>query len=242
MEEWAAPAIVLHARPYGEADAVVTVFTETHGTQRGLVKGGFSRAKTAIWQAGNLVQARWAARLPDQLGHISAELVHASAALAMEDALQLAILSAACAVAESALPEREAYPRVFAGLLHLVAQLARGPAVLPELVRWEADLLAALGYGLDLSRCAVSGETAGLAWVSPRTGKAATDAAAGEWRGRMLRLPRFLVGANTSDMADWRDGLRLTGHFLARDAFGQLHRPVPAARQMLYDRVQRLAG
>ena len=37
------------------------------------------------------------------------------------------------------------------------------------------------------------------------------------------------------------DGLRLTGHFLTRDAFGQRHRPLPQARQMLYDRVAALA-
>ena len=40
--------------------------------------------------------------------------------------------------------------------------------------------------------------------------------------------------------ADWRDGLRLTGHFLARDAFGQRHRPLPAARLRLLEMVERM--
>ena len=108
-------------------------------------------------------------------------------------------------------------------------------------MRWETLLLADLGYGLDLTACAVTGETAGLAYVSPRTGRAVTAAAAGTWTARLLRLPGFLVGANTSRPADWRDGLALTGHFLARDAFGHHHRPLPAARRMLYDRVVALA-
>ena len=104
-------------------------------------------------------------------------------------------------------------------------------------------LLADLGYGLDLSRCAVTGETAGLAFVSPKTGRAVTAAA----RRRVDRraccaLPAFLVGGDEAAPADWRDGLRLTGHFLARDAFGHHHRPLPAARQMLYDRVAALAA
>ena len=34
---------------------------------------------------------------------------------------------------------------------------------------------------------------------------------------------------------------RLTGHFLARDAFGHQHRPLPQARVMLYDRIDQLA-
>jgi DNA repair protein RecO (recombination protein O) len=114
--------------------------------------------------------------------------------------------------------------------------------MLPDVVRWEAALLSDLGYGMDVSVCAVTGQTAGLAFVSPRTGRAVTDEAAGTFTDRLLPLPGFLTGANTSNAADWRDGLRLTGHFLARDAFGHHHRALPQARQMLYDRVKLLAA
>lgn len=235
--EWDAPAVVLSARAHGEADALVTVATEAHGVHRGLARGGASRARAPLWQPGNLVQARWGARLADQLGTMTAELVHPGAALAMDDPLALAILSSACAVAEGALPEREPHPRVFAGLVRLIADLGRGADALAELVRWEAVLLTELGYGLDLSACAVTGEVSGLAWVSPRTGRAVSDAAAGVWRERLLRLPGFLAGANAAGPQDWRDGLKLTGHFLERDAFGHQHRLLPQARHMLYDRV-----
>ncbi|HXA20784.1 MAG TPA: DNA repair protein RecO [Acetobacteraceae bacterium] len=240
--EWDAPAIVLDARPYGEGDAIATVMTEEHGAHRGLARGGGARSRTATWQPGNLVQARWVARLADQLGSLSAELVHPGAALAMDDPLGLAMLSAACAVAEGALPEREAHPRVFEGLLHLIAHLPLGPATLTELIRWEAVLLAELGYGLDLTSCAITGETAALVFVSPKTGRAVTAAGAGVWTSRLLRLPPFLTDGDEATPADWRDGLRLTGHFLERDAFGHHHRPLPAARQMLYDRVAALAA
>jgi DNA repair protein RecO (recombination protein O) len=240
--EWDAPAIVLDVRPFGEGDAIATVLTGEHGAHRGLARGGGARGRTAIWQPGNLVQARWVARLADQLGSLSAELVHPGAALAMDDPLGLAMLSAACAVAEGALPEREPHPRVFDGLLHLIAHLPEGPAMLADLVRWEAVLLAELGYGLDLTSCAVTGETAGLAFVSPKTGRAVTSAGAGIWTSRLLRLPAFLTGGDEATPPDWRDGLRLTGHFLERDAFGHYHRPLPAARQMLYNRVAALAA
>ena len=240
--DWDAPGIVLDARPYGEGDAIATVMTEEHGAHRGLARGGAARGRTAIWQPGNLVQVRWVARLADQLGTFSAELVHPAAALAMDDALVLAMLSAACAVAEGALPEREPHARVFDGLLHLIARLGNGPVMMAELVRWETILLADLGYGLDLTRCALTGDTIDLAFVSPKTGRAVTAAAAGEWTSRLLPLPAFVVGGDEATAVDWRDGLRLTGHFLARDAFGLQHRPLPLARQMLYDRVAALAA
>lgn len=239
--EWDAPAIVLDARPFGEGDAVATVMTEEHGAHRGLARGGQSRARAAVWQPGNLIQARWVGRLSDQLGSFTAELVHPAAALALDDALGLAMLSAACAVAEGALPEREAHPRVFDGLLHLLARLPVGADMLSDLVRWEAVLLADLGYGIDITACALTGATEGLAFVSPRTGRAVAAEAAGVWKERLLPLPAFLLGRADAGFAGWRDGLRLTGHFLARDAFGLQHRALPQSRVALYDRVATMA-
>lgn len=239
--EWDSPAIVIDARPYGEGDAVVTVMTETHGAHRGLARGAQSRSRAALWQTGNLLQVRWVGRLADQLGAFSAELIHPAAALVMDDALALSMLTAACAVAEGALPERQPQPRSFDGLLHLIARLPTGAEQLPAQIRWEAGLLADLGYGLDLTRCAVTGSPENLRFVSPKSGCAVSDEGAGTWKARLLPLPPFLTDpADPGDPASWADGLRLTGHFLARDVFGLQHKPLPPARLALYDRVSAL--
>lgn len=235
--EWDAPAIILDVRPYGEGDAVATVMTETHGLHRGLARGGASRGKAGTWQPGNVVQVHWTARLSDQLGSFTGELIHPGASYAMEEAMSVAMLTAMCAVAEGALPEREPLPRVFAGLLLLIPRLPLGESILTELIQWELVVLADLGYGLDLSACAITGRTEGFAYVSPRTGRAVTQEGAGDWAARLLPLPSFLTSSAPPDCTGWRDGLRLTGHFLARDAFGHQHRPLPQARRMLYDRV-----
>ena len=239
--EWEAPGIVLSVRPFGEADAIASTYTAEQGRHLGLAHGGLSRRRAAVWQPGNLVQLRWVGRLADQLGAITAELVHASAALALDDALSLALLNAACAVADGALPEREPHPRSFALMVQLIAGLADPLAAVAALVDWEAMLLADLGYGLDLTRCAVSGASEDLAFVSPRTGRAVAREAAGEWHRRLLPLPGFLLRPGSpASVADLVDGLRLTGHFLARDAFGVHNRPLPPARLALYDRVVRM--
>jgi DNA repair protein RecO (recombination protein O) len=238
--EWEAAAIVLEVRPYGEADAIATVFTQGHGAHRGLARGGFSRGQASLWQPGNIVRARWVGRLADQLGSLSAELVHPAAALAMDAPLALAILRALCAVAEGALPEREPHERLFSGLLHLLAHLPQGPTLFADVIRWEVALLAELGYGLDFSAPPEGGNEP-LAYVSPRTGRAVTEAAAGTWKPRLLRLPTLLLHDEPGTPADWRDGLKLTGHFLARDAFGLRHLPLPAARLALYDHAVALA-
>ena len=231
----------MQARPLPEADALVAVFAEAQGVWRGMVRGGLSRRHAATWQTGNMVALRWVARLSEQLGTLSGELVHATAAGVLDDALALGMLQSCCAVAEAALPEREAHARVFGGLLHVLSHLPEGPGLLADVVRWEAALLRDLGYGLDLSCCAVTGARDGLAYVSPRTGRAVSAAAAGVWTSRLLALPGFLLGG-PGGAADWADGLRLTGHFLARDVLGHLHRPMPAARERLVGQVTGLVA
>lgn len=241
--EWDSPGIVLSARPYGESDAVATLFTEAHGAHRGLARGAQSR-HAALWQPGTLVHARWTGRLADQLGNFTAEMIHPAAALVLDDALALAMLTSACALAEQALPEREPHPIAFDGLLHLLARLPEAASQLPALIRWEAALLADLGYGLDLSACALTGATQGLAYVSPKTGRAVCRDAAGDWAPRLLPLPALLLPGHNADPAsgpaDWQAGLRLTGHFLARDVFGLQHKPLPPPRIALYDRISAL--
>ncbi len=246
--EWEAPALVLSAAPYGESSAIVHLLTEEHGLFHGLSRGGAARAGRALWQPGNLVRAVWRGRLPEQLGNLSGELVHGSAAWVMSAPLALAMLASVCAVADGSLPEREPHPRIFHLLTRFFALISLDPDMaawngMAALLRWEACLLSDLGYGLDLSACAVTGATEGLAWVSPRTGRAVSDAGAGTWRPRLLRLPPlFMDETDPGTSIDWQDGLRLTGYFLARDAFGQHHRPLPAARLRLVDMIGALAA
>jgi DNA repair protein RecO (recombination protein O) len=155
--------------------------------------------------------------------------------MAMDDRLRLAILNAACALAAGALPEREPQPLIFAGLTKLLAATGIDGLALPALVQWELDLLRELGYGLDFSARAIAGDNDKLAYVSPKTGRALSLSAAGDWAPRLLRLPAFLIEDLDPDEAECLDGLKLTGHFLARDVFGARHKPLPPARERLYE-------
>jgi DNA repair protein RecO (recombination protein O) len=229
--EWRQPAILLEAMPHGEGDAVATLLTP-QGLWRGLAKGGASRRHAAIWQRGNILDARWVARLTEQLGSLSAELVRPAAALAMAEDETLAVLNAACALAAGACPEREPMPETFAGLVRLLAGIDIPGFALPELARWELVLLRELGFGLDVSG---GGGNDRLAYVSPRTGRAVTLSEAGEWVDRLLPLPDFLLTDAPASLRDCVAALRLTGHFLTRDVFGGRNRPLSPARADLYE-------
>ncbi|WP_122039193.1 DNA repair protein RecO [Asaia bogorensis] len=240
-------AIVLSARRYGEGGAVVHLFTEEYGRIAGLVRGGSSRRQAALWQPGNLILARYASRLSDQLGHLSGEMVQETAVRLLDRPLQLALVQSAAELADAALPDREPHPDFF---LQTVRDLAAfcvlsDPAPVVDYVRWETALLATLGYGLTLDCCAISGAKTDLAFVSPRTGRAVSRDAAGQWVDRLLPLPHYLTPQGVEDDGDdpalWAEGLALTGHFLSRHLFGSQHKPVPGARERLEMRVRALA-
>lgn len=233
--EWDDEAIVLSLRRHGEHGGIACLLTRSHGRHAGLVHGAQSKANRAVAQPGNQVRAWWKGRLAEQLGTLRLEVLHAHAGAMLDDPARLNALSAACALAELALPERQPHPGAYAALAALLGAL--GAESWPSIyVHFEVALLRDLGFGLDLTACAVTGATADLGYVSPKSGRAVARAAAGRWQDKLLALPRFLVEGGEGGTADIHDGLRLTGFFLERHVLGAHHSPMPAARIRLVDR------
>lgn len=238
--EWRDAGIVLRARRYGESHAVVSMLTASHGRQSGLVKGGGSRQRRAQLEPGTIGIADWRARLEDQLGSLSFEPLEATAPDLLGDADRLLALASACATLDATVTERMPVPDLYDATLALLAALRNG-APLEVYVRWELALLAGLGFGLDLSCCVVTGASENLLYVSPRTGRAVSDAGAGVYRDRLLVLPPFLrpgCEEQPADPAMLEQALRLTGHFLLRHAILPGREGLPEARHLLVSRLQ----
>ncbi len=233
--DWRGEGILLAARPHGEVAAIVEAFTEAQGRHAGVVPGGGGRRMAAVLQPGAQVALAWRARTDGQIGTFVVEPLRPRAPALMADARALAALSAVCALCQRALPEREAHPGLYRATLVLLESLAALPDWPVLYLHWELRLLADLGFALDLAECALTGARTGLAWVSPRTGRAATAAAAGAWADRLLPLPACLTAeGGPADPAALAQGLALTGHFLTRAlAEGPGARPLPEARVRL---------
>jgi DNA repair protein RecO (recombination protein O) len=189
-----------------------------------------------VLQPGNTLHLSWRARLSEHLGSFTVELARARAGELMDGRESLMGLNAFHAVASASLPEREAHAPVFeAGEILLDAMTQDGIAHWgPLFVRWEAGLLDALGFGLDLTRCASTGQTDDLVYVSPKSGRAVSRAAGAIYKERLLALPGFLLGSqNAVTPADIRAGLKLTGYFLQERVLAPHNREIPAARLRL---------
>lgn len=237
---WSDEGFVLSARKHGESAAIVTLFTREKGRHAGLVRGGSASRARGIYQTGNFVSADWQARLSEHLGTYTCELIKSHAAALMTERLELLALMSAAGVLERLLPEREPHPETFERFAVLIESLIAGEGWLTGYVDWEMHLLADLGYGLDLTACAATGNTEDLIYVSPRTGCAVSEGAGLPYRDKLLKLPAFLKGAGAAaDMATIADGLRLTGHFLARCAQDADAGDLPQSRAQFVDRLRR---
>ena len=219
--EWRDEGFVIGVRPHGESAVVLEVMTRERGRHLGLVRGGRSARTQPVLQPGNLVSLHWRARLEEHLGEYRVELLvsHAARMIASPVALYgLATVSALLRL----LPERDPHPALLEGLAVLVEHLDE-PALAPALiVRFELAMLSELGFGLDLARCAVSGDRDDLTHVSPKTGRAVGRLAAEPYRDKLLALPRFLVegqGTARPSPVEIAAGFALTGFFLRRYVF-----------------------
>lgn len=240
--EWRDQGTLLSVRKHGETSVIVEVFTADHGRHAGVVRGGVSRRIAPVLQPGAQLDLTWRARLEDHLGAFTVEPVKSRAGV-MADRLALAGLNAMTALLSFSLPEREAHPRLYAQSVEMFDLLGQGAHWPVAYLQWELALLEEMGFGLDLSACAVTGAAEDLVYVSPRSGRAVSAVGAGEWADRLLPLPPELLGVVTGQGAGLVEGLATTGHFLTHGLAHSLgDKPLPEARARLIDRLVRQAS
>ncbi len=229
--EWRGQGILLGVRRHGETSAIIEMFTAAQGRHLGVVRGGTSRKIAPHLQPGAQLDVAWRARLEDHIGAFTVEPLRSRAALVMSDRLALAGLNAVTAILSFCLPEREAHPGLYHRTERLLDLLGQNEIWPLAYLQWELGLLEEMGYGLDLSSCAVTGTTEKLVYVSPKSGRAVSVKGAGDWAERLLPLPDVLRGQGDAEDIEIATAFRTTGYFLEAHLARDLgDKPLPEAR------------
>ena len=217
MDEIADQAIILELRPHGENHAVVHFLSAAHGHMAGFLFGGQGRRQQPNVQPGNHVNFTLTYKILNQLGTLQLELLHNPSIGVLHDPARLAALQFLCPLLSRALPEHAPHQNLYRVVSEFLSRLA-APDWALEYVRLEKTILAEFGYGLDFSRCAMTNEqdVSRLAYVSPKTGRAATAEGAAGYEQNLFPLPKFMVCDAAADNDDICAGLAITGHFLER--------------------------
>jgi DNA repair protein RecO (recombination protein O) len=240
MEVWTDQGFVLSARPHGEGGAIVALLTQNHGRHAGYVHGAGSSKKRAMIEPGNLVSVEWRSRVEGQLGTWTIEQEQGMPPCVMDDPLRLGALLSACALCDSALPEREGHAGLFHGFQTMIEMMDQDAIWAAAYIYWEIALLKELGFGIDLSKCAGGGDCATLAYVSPKSGRAVSYAQGEPYKDRLLELPAFLKpNGGPVEPEEIAKGLRMTGHFMEHWVFAHHTKGVPEARLRFEERYKK---
>jgi len=238
--EWRDEAIVLGLKRHGESSLIAEVMTRGHGRHLGIVRGGRGKRLGPVLQPGNSVEIVWRARLQEHLGQFAVEGLKLRAASLIDSATALYAL--ACLSAHlRLLPERDPHEALYRTLELILEHLQLPHVAAALVVRFEIALLTELGFGLDLTCCAVSGATQELIYVSPKSGRAVSREAGDPYKDRLLPLPRFLNGFGISEPLaeeDLSSGFRLSGFFLERHVLEPRGLKLPEARAALVSSIR----
>jgi DNA repair protein RecO (recombination protein O) len=236
--EWTGEGLIIGVRRHGETSVIAEVMVEGRGRHLGLIRGGRSSKLSATLQPGNSVQLTWRARLEEHLGTFNLELTDARAAGLIVDRTRLYACQLLCDHLRL-LPERDPHDRLLGLTIRALDGGLTGVDLGVVLARFELILLDELGFGLDLSSCAVTGTTHGLSHVSPKSGRAVSLEAAAPYMERLLELPAFLISNAPATADDVAAAFALTGYFLDRHIWAARQLDQPSTRASL---VSILAG
>jgi DNA repair protein RecO (recombination protein O) len=241
--DWTDEGIVLGVRRHGEANAILELMTREHGRHLGLVRGGFGSRQRPVLQPGNSVRATWRARLDEHLGTYAVDGLRLRAGSFLTSAHAVYAVTHLAALIRL-LPERDPHESIYAALEGIVDNLAEASTAGAMIVRFELQMLAELGFGLDLDSCAATAVTTDLTFVSPKSGRAVSREAGEAWRDRLLPLPAFLhaAAATSPSPTEIGEAFALTGYFLSRHMFEPRGTGLPDARTHLIAAVQRASA
>ncbi len=214
-------AIILSSRKFGERDLICQFFTRTRGIYGGFVKAGQSRKKIATYEVGNVAHIDWKARLDDQLGTAEAEVTQAIGGHIISDMKRLMAVLSASVLLRRTLAERDPHEALYEEFLEFLQNDNWRPAY----VKFELALLRELGFGLDLTQCAVTGRKDNLVYISPSSGRAVTQEGGVGYEDKLLSLPCF-----NSQISD---SLSVTEFFLMRNVLAPNNWALPEERARL---------
>jgi len=237
MNQFEDHGIILSVRPHGEGGAVLHVLSESHGKCGGYVNGAQSSSRLrSVLQQGNIISFNWQSKTDGQLGRFDVELETDIAMRVMDDPKAITAVKSVCGLLDMFLPDREDHPALFHGTCEFFNILATDQWP-PTYIMWEMAFLKELGYGIDMTKCAVTGATENLTHVSPKSGRAVCETEAEPYASKLLEIPQFLQGHGLAN-DDMIKGLNLTGYFLMHrllqhSSFGEL----PDARAQLEKKI-----
>lgn len=228
--------IAIGIKKFSDSTNLMKILTRDNGIYSGLIRLKKNQGNAGINIPGNTLSVNWRARLSEHLGFFDTELIKSRSSSYLNSSVSLEVLNSICSLMDI-FPEREECIDLYIVIEEILDNLDN-KSLWPFLyIKFELLFIEKMGYGLDLSSCAVNGSTDNLNWVSPKSGRVVSALGAKGWEDRLLRLPDFLSQNKEKNISkkDLLDGLNLTEFFLIKRVYSQHAKNLSSSRKRLID-------
>ena len=228
--------IAISIKKFSDSTNLMKILTKGNGVYSGLIRLKKNQGNTGVNIPGNTLSVNWRARLSEHLGFFNTELIKSRSSNYLNSSINLEVLNSICSLMDI-FPEREECIDLYNIIEELLDNL-NNTRLWPFLyIKFELLFIERMGYGLDLSSCAVNGSTDNLNWVSPKTGRAVSALGAKGWEDRLLKLPEFLGQNEVKSVSkvDLLDSLKLTEFFLIKRVYSQYAKNLSSSRKRMFD-------
>ena len=217
--DWTDEGILLNTTPHGEHSAILQVFTPKKGRHAGMIRNAYSPKKMSILQPSAQLSLSWSSRLEEHLGNFKVDLIRTRADVLMANRIALAAFNSLSALCISILAERDPMPDLYSVTEQFLDKIATQENWEFLYLDWELKLLSCIGFGLELDKCAVTGATENLAYISPKSGKAVCQDIGEDYHVKLLPFPIILRSDRNGKSTSLEElvlGLDLTGFFIEK--------------------------
>lgn len=203
---WVDDAILISLHTSGESGKVATVFSKEYGRW-----SGFFNSDSAKINLGDICNVVWTSRVPDSLGRFKFEQDYSAFQFHFRDNVALLSIQSICELLITHLADHDAHSDLYDVTKNCLMNISP-----KEYAIWELHLLKYIGYGLDLSRCAVSGASENLRYISPKTGHCVTEEVGAIYKDKLFVIPDFWINPDAYTDQDVLASLKITGFFLTK--------------------------
>ena len=154
---WESEGIVLGFSLHNEKSYISEVLTKEYGRHKGLIRGIHSKNLRSTIEPGNEVKASWSGRLETHLGNFTIEPIKSWSSLILNRKDKLTALSSLCSLISLTMAEKQPNDLIYFNSKLMIKKMSSNEDDwIKEYINWELGLLSEIGYGIDLSKCAVT--------------------------------------------------------------------------------------